>query len=801
MNQKFIRLAVFGLSIAFRALLPGLSAASPIVIPNPVPHIDPIVPSSTTPGTTAFTLPVTGTGFVPASVVYWNGSFRVTTFVSSSKLTAAITAADLATPRTATITVVSPAPGGGTSNAQFFEVTTPTAQLSFTVKDLTGNVSITSPALSADFNNDGKLDVIAAVGNTVYVLLGNGDGTFASGRGSSAPAGTTVTGIQIADVNGDGKLDIIVTGSKGSSTSFTATMLGSGDGYFQAPVETDFAGLHFPSGPSTMVLADLNGDGVLDLAYASGLSIQTLLGNGDGSFRTGPCTTLNQVPLAVAGTGDFNKDGKADLVVTVYDLFSTGLDFVEVLPGNGDGNFGSPLPVAGSGSSYVGSITAAIGDFNGDGNLDIITGIQTTGATIQGLLQVALGNGDGTFRSAPNVPNVSSVTTPILVTDLNGDGILDLVTAGFAYFGRGDGTFPTNQGSAGTPTYVFAGDFNGDGFPDLLNESITLSGTSALTALGLTLQIPPAPDFRGVVAPFNSILVPGSSLTIPVNLQPLYGFTGDVIVSVSDLPNGVTPSYNPTLVKGASGSTKVTLAAASNVALGNYNVTLTGNSGTLTHSTTIPITVNSTLVDWGSSLDQTTQNVAPGGTATYTIHVSPVNGVSHAVITPSVTGLPPGTTATFNPSIIPEKGNGTILTLQTSGSTPQPSVSVLTLTGSAGILVHSTNIYLGVSSSGGDFTGSITPASASTKAGGSVAFTLNAVPVSGGAGDISLSLAGLPGGAIATFSSLVIPASSGTSTLTINTSTGTVPGTYTLIMTSTASGVIHQQGINLTVTQ
>jgi len=773
--------------------LPPIASASS----NPVPHINPVVPASTVPGGSTLSLPVTGTGFVAGSVVYWNGTARTTTFVNSSKITATILAADIASPGTATITVVSPGPGGGQSNSEFFQVTTPLANLFFTVKDLTGSVTITSPALAADFNNDGKLDVVAAVGQTVYVLLGNGDGTFAEGRGTSAPAGTSVTGIQVADVNGDGIPDLIVTGSKGASTAFTATMLGSGNGYFQTPVETDFAGVHIP--PS-VVLADLNGDGVLDLAFASGMSVQTLLGNGDGTFRLGPSTTLNQIPFAVVATGDFNKDGHADLVVTVYDLFSTGLDFAVVLPGNGDGSFGSTLPVSGSGSSLVGSITAAVGDFNGDGNLDIVTGIQTVGSTIQGILQVSLGNGDGTFSTGVNVPNVGSVTTPVLVTDLNGDGILDLVTGGYGYFGRGDGTFPTNQGSTGTPTYVFAGDFNGDGYPDLLDETITLNGTNTLTALGVTLQIPPAPDFRGIVAPFDSILVPGSSIMLRVTLQPLYGFTGDVVVSASNLPSGVTPSYNPVLVKGGSGTTQITLAAAASVPLGSYSITLTGNSGSITHTTTIPITVNSSLVDWGSYVVQSTQNVAPGGTATYSVVVTPVNGVEHAVITPSVSGLPPGATATFNPALVTENLTGTTLTIQTAPATPQPSIYNITLTGTAGVLVHSTAVYLGVSSAGGDFTGNIVPNSGITATGGSVAYNLNAVPISGGAGDISLSVSGLPGGAIAVFSPLVIPASSGSSTLTVYTSAGTVPGTYTLTVTSTASGVIHQQGITLTVT-
>ncbi|HET8924027.1 MAG TPA: FG-GAP-like repeat-containing protein [Candidatus Acidoferrum sp.] len=795
MKMFGIRRILVALFVLLPLIISGGSALA--TIPNPVPHLNPIVPASAAPGGPAFTMTVTGTGFVSGSVVSWNGSPRTTTFVSSSNLTAAILATDIAHLGVATVTVASPAPGGGTSNSQFFSITTAQAQLSWTVKDVTGNSPLTTPVVSADLNNDGKLDLMAAVGPTIWVSLGNGDGTFLSGIPSSGPAGT-ITAINIADVNGDGKLDLIVTGSKDSTTSFVATMLGKGDGTFQAPVETDLAGAHIPQ---EVIAADLNGDGVLDLAYASGMSVQTLLGKGDGTFQEGPSTTLNQIPLKVVATGDFNKDGKADLVVTVYDLFSTGFDFVVVLPGNGDGGFGPPVNVAGSGSSFVGAITAAVGDFNGDGNLDIATGIQTAGATIQAFIQIAFGNGDGTFQAVTNVPNVSAVTTPLLVADLNGDGNLDLVTGGFGYFGRGDGTFPTSQGSTGTPTYVFVGDFNGDGFLDLVDETITLSGPTTMTSIGLTLQAPPAPDFRGIVAPFTAILVPGSSLQIKVNVQPLYGFTGDVIVGATNLPAGITPSYNPVLVKGGNGSTTITLSAASTVPLGNYSVTLTGNSGSITHTTTLPITVNSTVAgDWIGTVVQPTQNIAPGGTATYQFTTAPVNGVSSGDITPTVTGLPPGATASFSPALIVGEQGGTKLTVQTSNTTPQPQVYTLIVTGTNGDLVKSTPVYLGVSSAGGDFTGSVTPTQATTAAGGSVTYSLQAVPVNGGAGDIALSISGLPAGAIATFAPLVIPGSSGTGTLTVNTSTGTVPGSYTLVITSTASGVIHLQGVTLTVT-
>lgn len=784
------------------ALLAGIAfcfAAGSVsaTTPNPVPHLDPVVPSAAAPGGPAFTMTVTGTGFVSGSAVYWNGAVRTTTFVSSSKLTAAIAAADIATPSTATITVVSPAPGGGTSNFQFFQVVTPAAQQFWTVKDVTGSIPLTSPIASGDFNNDGKLDLTAAIGPTVWVSISNGDGTFQPGIPSSGPAGT-ITMINVADVNGDGKLDLIVSGSKNSTTYFVATMLGNGNGTFQAPIETDFAG-RIPQG---VLLADFNGDGVLDLAFTSGMGIQTLLGNGDGTFREGPVTTLNQIPLNVVATGDFNKDGKADLVATVYDLFSTGFDFVVMLPGNGDGSFGAEEMVNGSGSSFVGAITAAVGDFNGDGNLDVATAIQTTGATTQAFVQIALGNGDGTFQPTSNVPNVTSVTTPLLVADVNGDGNLDLGTGGYTFYGQGDGTFPTFQGTANNPnTYVLVGDFNGDGKIDVVDESITLNGSSVLTAVQVTLQAPPAPDFTGIIAPYNSVLVAGGNGTsIAATIHPLYGFTGDVVVGATDLPPGVTPSYNPVVVKGASGSTTITLTAASTTSLGNYNVTLTGNSGSITHTATVPITVAASESDWTGTIVNEVQNIAPGGTATYTATVSPLNGVASGNVTPSVSGLPAGATATFNPPVIPESGGTTTLTIQTANTTPQPQVYNLTLTGTDGVFVHSNNLYLGVSSSGGDFTGSITPAQATTSAGGAVTYNVNISPVNGGAGDITFTVSGVPGGAIGTFHPDVIPASSGSGTLTVNTSAGTVPGTYPLTVTSTGSGVIHLTFLTLVVT-
>src|ERR1700691_6187799 len=99
---------------------------------NPVPLVNnPLVPDGVAPGHAAFPLTVNGTGFASNSVVEWNGSPRATTFVSASQLKAAISTADVATTGTASVTVVTPSPGGSRSNVAFFQVETPVAAAAF----------------------------------------------------------------------------------------------------------------------------------------------------------------------------------------------------------------------------------------------------------------------------------------------------------------------------------------------------------------------------------------------------------------------------------------------------------------------------------------------------------------------------------------------------------------------------------------------------------------------------------------------------------------------------------------------
>ena len=202
----------FVLSLSVLAVLVLLAASA--LAQNPVPFVDqPLVPDAAAPGGAAFTLTVHGGGFVPASVVNWNGSPRITTFVSRSKLTATILASDITKASTADVTVVSPSPGGGVSNTQPFSINVPTTSVSF-LPAVTYTFPGADPvsAAIADVNVATAVDAVVAnysANGTVSVVLGNGDGTFQPGITYDS-GGPLPDSIAIADVNGDGKPDIVV---------------------------------------------------------------------------------------------------------------------------------------------------------------------------------------------------------------------------------------------------------------------------------------------------------------------------------------------------------------------------------------------------------------------------------------------------------------------------------------------------------------------------------------------------------------------------------------------------------------
>jgi hypothetical protein len=183
---------------------------------------------------------------------------------------------------------------------------------------------------AADFNGDGKPDIVYSSGSLTWVALGNGDGTFQAQIGVSACSSVAA----VADFNGDGKADLVCG---------TTVLLSNGDGTFRTGVTVD------PNQMDTAVLsADFNKDGKPDLLLlrVSG-QFAVVLGNGDGTFGADLPIAANLFiePLP----GDFNGDGRMDLA----GLCERG-GILCVLPGNGDGTFGSAILTPGIGGlSYI----------------------------------------------------------------------------------------------------------------------------------------------------------------------------------------------------------------------------------------------------------------------------------------------------------------------------------------------------------------------------------------------------------------------------------------------------------------
>jgi len=509
----------------------------------------------------------------------------------------------------------------------------------------------------ADLNGDGHPDVVTANqgSDSVSVYTNDGHGGFGGATGGylgylvggqmHAVVNAPLTNFAYTDVNGDGHKDLVVLeiGALYPLPSEITVMLGDGASHFAAPIRSPI--LDVNQIPTDFALADFRNVGLPDLLMVNnGLSYSR--NNGDGTFQKPVTTTLtNQYPIQIV-VGDFNHDGKLDIVLVNFTGNPTGSGATASLVpflGNGDGTFTQGTPFSVNSTGINGSIiTAAFAaDVNHDGKLDLLVSGNALIGTEQNAFYELLGNGDGTFQSPRLLFSNPGNSSYFAVADLNKDGLPDVVEEAISnqvvnnslarnyqvHLGQPDGSFKSGESYGPFPgsfaqALIFGApdkpskplqptlaDINGDGnldlvvFETVLGGSIDSSGviSGAGTTTGLQVlagngdgTFSPsyiAYSMGSLVAPQLAVDVSGDGRADLVELDG-YSSSFDVVTASPGPSFSVALVTNP--VVGSSGKLRVILANPSTT---GATVQLTTSDPSITIPASVSIAAGSMSQD------------------------------------------------------------------------------------------------------------------------------------------------------------------------------------------------------------
>lgn len=411
------------------------------------------------------------------------------------------------------------------------------------------NVTLPSGGVSAvgDFNGDGKPDILELGTATLLVLLGNGDGTFQK-TAIGTNIGTTLIGLAAGDLNGDGKADLV-----GVSNDTLLVYLSNGDGTFASSVSYSL-GTTTPQGFVRLSFGDFNGDGKTDVVVTNPGPVATgevpgqeivFLGNGDGTFQAAK-TSVGVINPVYAAVGDVNGDAKIDLAIDECDLIYGCTVFI--LLGNGDGTFQTPYEIVSGTPPLDNTGTLAGADFNGDGTMDLIWGQLGIGGNPI-VAEIYLAKGDGTFSNTSGYLLNPLSSSGVAVADFNGDGKPDVAIGNTVLLGDGDGTFrgikcacplPVSTGFefALAPASSFSQTVSAG---QTAKFDLSVLATAYFSAtVNLSCAITPA------VSPAPSCSLPSASLQIVGAAQPVsVPVTVNVATTASMNASGATPVFDP----------------------------------------------------------------------------------------------------------------------------------------------------------------------------------------------------------------------------------------------------------------
>jgi len=551
-------------------------------------------------------------------------------------------------------------------------------------------VSVAPMLASADFNNDGLSDlpVLLRDDNAISILLGNGDGTLGSRKDLMLPASGGMAAAVVTEVTSGGKPDVMAAQfnqpSQGPIQGFITSILGDGNGAFQAPT----GGATGDIGINGIVSGDFNADGITDLATASvdgdgGLAV--FLGKGDGTY--GPpissytgVTGLNLGPMISA---DFNGDGKTDLVVVSESDSSTNSSPMYLLLSQGDGTFGPLQLIYQLPYGFVPSL--ALGDLNKDGLVDLV-------AASQQEILVFLAKSDGSFATPTSYSYNFTYFNGVVIGDFNGDGKPDLVVTGggqiLFFAGNGDGTFaePVISPLLSNGIQLVVGDFNGDGNLDLAMNGVGLSQAIVLGNGDGTFQN---------LSPFQGTYYPRIFTTGDVN--------GDGTMDLLQFSTAQTTSVCPQTMTVWSSAPVISFSAPSiNFGAQEVGTTSAGSSVSLANAGNAPLVISGIA----ASSDFAETNTCPA-----TLSIGEVCTVT-VTFTPTASGT--------------RTGNLTISDNSTART------QTIALAGAATALPTP------------DFTIGATPAANTVQPGGSTSYTVTLAPENGFTGAAQITCSGAP---------------------------------------------------------